>query len=233
MNREILADNGYSLSVNSFLFAILVDHIADDMIEISFDDFESKRIQFWNRGKQCYYCFAKDELCDKLDNSYKPYINSIGRFKWAVDMAKVFSGYNNFVNSIKEKDLKLFYYDEFCMKVYYLFDLFQIDIRIFDSPYHSVTALLKCRWMFYDRETYSDALKHQEFLFKISKRIKPNGNNVELLKICDELSRIECQELRCTDIDGKMCRLNDEKVEKSIEEKIDNLKLRVLRKKED
>ena len=36
MNREILADNGYSLSINSFLFAILVDHICDDEIEIAF-----------------------------------------------------------------------------------------------------------------------------------------------------------------------------------------------------
>ena len=187
MGREILADNGYSLNINSFLFAILVDHIDDDIVEIGYEDFENKRGQFWNCGKVCYYAFSKYELSYTLSNFYRPYIYSVGKEKWAVNLKEIFG---DFLNSLNEEELEVYRYKAELAKIFYLYNWLELDIRIFDYPSHSVTRLLRCLWLFKPIEKN----KHKRHLFDIAKKIEPNGNNSIWLKMVEELIEIEFNE---------------------------------------
>ena len=197
MSRERFVDTGYSLGINSFLFAILVNHINEEKIEIKFDDLEHKRRQFWNCGKPCYYNFSREELSYALDNLYKPFIYSIGKEKWAVNIKEIIG---NFIDTLTKDDLEYFSYEETHAKIFYLFRWFGISVRIFDSPYHNVTSLLKCKWMLDPKES----INHNKYLFNIAKKIKPDGNNTEWFKIKEELYKLECEELRTINEEGKI-----------------------------
>ena len=184
MGAEILTDIKYKLSINSFLFAILVDHVDDKLVEIDFTDFENKRGQFWNCGKACYYAFSRQELCYKLNNSYFPYIYPVGKEKWAVNLEEIFG---NFLDNLTEEALEVFRYRASLAKIIYLHNWFNIDKRIFDYPSHSVTRLLNCLWLFKPIEKN----EYRKHLFDIAKKIEPNGNNTSWLKIIEELNEIK------------------------------------------
>lgn len=221
MEREVLADVRYDLSINSFLFAILVDHINEEKVKICLNDFERKRRQFWNNSQPCFFCFSESELERALNYSYRPYIYSTGENVWTVDLKEIFG---NYINSLTEEDLRLYYYEEGYAKIAYLYNWLQIDERIFDYPRNSVTSLLKCLWLFDSKEV----AKHQEFLFKMAKKIKPDGDNIELLGILRKLREVECEEFITIDENGNEKLPSEEELEKLLEERINTLKDKVL-----
>ncbi len=181
MNKEILADNGYLLNINSFLFSIMVNHINEDTVEIKYDDFEEKRRQFWNCGKPCFFAFSREELSRVLDKAYQPYIYSTGEEKWVIDMNKIF---DNFIDTLSKEELKMHYYKEAYLKIAFLYDLLDIDGRIFDPSNCAIASLLKCNWMFDTKEVDEDL----DYLFDMAKSIKPDGNNTEWLRMMKKLS---------------------------------------------
>ena len=72
MKSEIFADIYYRLNIQTYLFAILVDHIDEEKFEFTLQDFENKRKTFINCGiRQVDNCFTKDELIYWLDNHQK------------------------------------------------------------------------------------------------------------------------------------------------------------------
>ena len=81
MRKEVFADNGFKLNENTVLFAILANKVkrdieADGIVTIKYEEFESKRMDFWNRGaKNTYYNFDFDQLnkflCQKVNKSFK------------------------------------------------------------------------------------------------------------------------------------------------------------------
>ena len=91
MREEIFSDVYYRLNIQTYLFAILVDHIDKKEVEFSIKDFENKRISFINCGiRQVGNCFTKDELIEYLNNhSYITRKN--GNNTWVADM-KAFVG---------------------------------------------------------------------------------------------------------------------------------------------
>lgn len=149
MNKEVLADTGYMLNVNSFLFAILINHVNEDVVEFSFDDFENKRRDFWNCGKPCFYAFTKEELESYLRNNFRQYINSNGEDRWIINLKEVFG---NFINTLTDEEFSEFQYKEDFAKIYYLYCWLDIDMRIFDPPNNIITSLLRCNWMFDSNE---------------------------------------------------------------------------------
>ena len=176
--KEIFADTGYLLGTNSLLFAILVNHINEDKVEISFDDFNNKRLQFFNCGRVCY--FDPHDIERDLNNSSRFYIQFNGYNKWIIDMNKLF---DNFINRLSKEELRMFEYKESYAKIYYLYYFFDIDERIFPEPDHAITSLLKCNWMFNIKDEY----EYLDSLFDQAKLLKPDGNNIEWLKIMKEL----------------------------------------------
>lgn len=224
MSREIFADTGYILGINSFLFAILVNHIDEEKIKINFDDFERKRRQFWNCGVPCYFNFSKEELSYALDNLYKPFIYSIGKEKWAVDIKKIIG---NFIDTLKKDNLEYFGYEETRAKIFCLFMWFKISFHIFDHRREHIPSLLKCKWMLNPKES----IKHNEFLFNMAKKIKPDGTNTEWFEIKEELYKIECEEFKIINEEGKSHTRSDEEIEKLFEEKLSLIKGEVLSRK--
>ncbi len=181
MGREILSDTGYYLDINSIFFAVLVDHINEDKVIITFDDLNKKRLQFWNCGKPCYFCFSKEILSYQIKISYSPFIKSTGMNSWIVDLKWLFEGA---INSFREDELKYCLYNEELAKIFHLFCYLGIDLRIFDPPYHAVTSLLRCRFMFDEVD-----LTHSDYLFKLAKENNPNATNIELLSIMKKLRK--------------------------------------------
>ena len=187
MSKEIFADNGYLLGINSILFAVLVDHVKEDKCEISLKDFENKQKAFINCGKLCYFNFKEEELINFLDKKAQPYIQSIDYNKWLVNMKGIIG---NYVNSLDKEGLRYYFYNEFFARIDYLFYWLDIDYRIFDSSNEGVICLLKCNWRFNLEETD----KHNDYLFDVAKAIKPDGNNTEWLRLMKILHQIELEE---------------------------------------
>lgn len=186
MGKEVFADTGYSLGVNSFLFAILVDHINEDTVEISFSDIENKRLQFFNCGKICYLNFTKEEFERELRTVYGDYVKPNGEDKWIVNLKLI---YGNYINILTRYELRLLQYQESYIKIFYLFKWFRVDERIFDPPYHAITSLLNCKWLYTIREVDS----YSDHLFNMAKKIKPDGDNTELLRLMEKIRKISKQ----------------------------------------
>lgn len=193
---EVLADNGYLLATNSILFAVLVDHINKDEVTFTFDDLNRKRLQLWNCGKQCYFSFSESELPRILRNYKGNFISPApekdGKAAWRVDLRFL----SNAVNLFDERVLEICYYNEELVKIFRLFKFLDVDIRIFDAPYHAVTSLLRC--MFFYNQGYD--FSHETFLFGIAKKMKPEGNNKEWLEIMDKLETLEQEGTIITDV---------------------------------
>ena len=180
MGREILSDTGYYLDINSIFFAVLVDHINEDKVIITFDDLNKKRLQFWNCGKPCRFAFTEEILSYRINISYSPLIKYNGINSWIVDLKWLFEGA---INSFREDELKYCLYNEELAKIFHLFCYLGIDLRIFDPPYHAVTNLLRCGFMF-DKYNPED-----EELYKLAKENNPNATNIELLSIMKKLRK--------------------------------------------
>lgn len=69
IHSEVFSDNGARLGINTFLFAILVDHIEDDQIPFSIKDFETVAIKFINYGcGRIQWAFTREDLYSFLSS---------------------------------------------------------------------------------------------------------------------------------------------------------------------
>jgi hypothetical protein len=172
MRSETLSDTGYYLDINSILFAVLVDHINEDKVYISLDEIENKRLEFWNCGKPCRFSFPIKMFNYKISILNNPYIKN-GNNGIVVDLKELFDG---FINKLTDEELKFTRYNKELAKIFHLFCYLGVDIRIFDLPYHVITSLLRCNFMYDEID-----LSHEEYLFKLAKEINPQASNEELL----------------------------------------------------
>ena len=139
MGKEVFADTGYSLGINSFLFAILVNHINEDTVEFSFNDIENKRLQFFNCGRVCYLNFTKKELERELRTVYGDYIHTYGNDRWIVDLKAI---YGDYINILTKYELRLLQYEESYIKIFYLSRNYLYPINVLLNEAISASILL-------------------------------------------------------------------------------------------
>lgn len=143
MLNEIFSDVYYRLNPTTYLFAILVDHVNEDEVTFTLQDFEIAKKKFMNCGiREVGDCFTKEELIKWLDS--KPdFIHSVGDNKWVASM-KNFIGN---INSLSEEEKEFVYNNDTLAKIWCLFCNLQIDSRIFDD-YGCVASMLHSSFMF-------------------------------------------------------------------------------------
>ena len=139
MEAEHFADVLYRMGINTYLFAILVDHINEDEVEITLRDFENKRMGFINCGiRQVDYAFTFQELREWLA-SHPKLVKVVGKDKWVCHM-RAFIGD---INKMSEAEKEFTYHNKELAKIFCLFCNLNIDMRIFDD-YGCVAGLLHC-----------------------------------------------------------------------------------------
>ena len=146
MRSEILSDNIYSLDINTILFAILVDHINEDIVNITYNDLEKKRLDFWNCGKPCWFTFTEESLLYRIRISNNPFIKVCGN-TIIIDLKKIFDG---LMDKLSEEELEFLFYNDELAKIFHLFCYLNVDIKVFDPPFHNITSLLRCNFIFND-----------------------------------------------------------------------------------
>lgn len=149
-NEEHLCDTGYSISIETALFAYLVDYIdekCDKEIEITYDKLKGLYRKFVNYGGKLMRLAFNEYYYEKyMEKLYK-----IGWVKKGNDVGQYCAIMDQFVNgwdNLSQEELEFVRYCSVLAKRWCLFCNLQIDFRILDD--HYVADMLQLRFLYSD-----------------------------------------------------------------------------------
>ena len=148
-NEEHLLDTGYHISIETALFAFLVDYIDDkheEDIEITYDKLKNR-----------LGCPVTEEELIRLTFSeyyYETYMEKLYKIGWVKkgkEVGQYYAIMNQFVNGwdkLSQEELEFVRYYSVLAKIWCLFCNLQIDFRILDD--HYVADMLQLRFLYSD-----------------------------------------------------------------------------------
>ena len=149
-NEEHLLDTGYHLSIETAIFAFLVDYIDDkyeEDIEITYDKLKKLNHKFVNySGKMIRLAFSEYYYEAYMEKLYK-----IGWVKKGKEVGQYYAIMSQFVNgwdNLSKDELEFVRYYSVLAKIWCLFCNLQIDFRILND--HYVADMLRLRFLYSD-----------------------------------------------------------------------------------